>query len=357
MRHAFAPKPTSAVHFGLGIALAAALFSTTAAIASASDGEQQFANLGSCELDSGQQIENCQLGYRTWGTLNAEGTNAVLFLTYFTGDSADLAGLVGKGQDVDPAKYFVIAVDALGDGVSSSSSNSTTQPRLQFPAFTIRDMVHTQYRLMTEILRLKHIHAVMGVSMGGMQTFEWMVDYPEFMDLAIPIVGSTRLTSHDLLLWHAEEDAVRADPAWHAGNYAKTPPLPQVAILHAMNLTTPSAYNASVKREDFPAAYAAYSTLGVSDFDANNRIYQLEAMIQHDIAHGASLEDAAKLVHAKVFVIASRQDHMVNPVPAIEFARLIGAKLLILNSDCGHLAPGCEADKVNPALAAFLDGK
>src|ERR1700678_519958 len=176
------------------------------------DGRQQFAALGNCKLDSGQEIIGCQLGYRTWGKLNADRTNAMLIPTWFTGTSAQWAGNVGTGKLVDPSKYFVVVVDALGDGVSSSPSNSKAQPRMAFPAFTTRDMVRTEYRFATETLHLRHLHAVMGVSMGGMQTFEWIVDYPDFMDLAIPIVGSTRLTSYDLLLWRAEEDAIRADP-------------------------------------------------------------------------------------------------------------------------------------------------
>ena len=80
-------------------------------------------------------------------------------------------------------------------------------------------------------------------------------------------------------------------------------------------------------------------------------------MIGHDVAHGGSLEEAAKRVHAKALVVASQQDHMVNPGPALEFAKLLGAQTLLLTSDCGHLAPGCEADKVDPAVEAFLSGK
>lgn len=76
---------------------------------------------------------------------------------------------------VDPAKWFLIAVDALGDGVSSSPSNSETQHGPAFPAFNTRDMVDAEYRMVTETFGIKHLHAVMGVSMGGMQTFEWMV--------------------------------------------------------------------------------------------------------------------------------------------------------------------------------------
>jgi homoserine O-acetyltransferase len=318
------------------------------------DGAQQLANLGVCKLESGQQIENCQLGYRTFGKLNAAGSNAVLFPTWFSGTTADIVGLVGAGKDVDPAKYFVIAVDALGDGVSSSPSNSKTQPRMKFPAFTIRDMVHAEYRLATETLHLKHLHAVMGISMGGMQTFEWMVDYPDFMDIAIPIVGSTRLTSHDLLLWHAEEDAIKADPGWHGGNYDKNPKMPELDILHTMNLTTPSGYNEQVPRDKFAATYAGYGSIS---FDINNWLYQLEAMIHHDVAHGGSMEDAARKVRAKVLVVPSQQDHMVNPEPALEFAKRIGAKVYLIHSECGHLGPNCDAGKVDPVLAAFLDGK
>jgi homoserine O-acetyltransferase/O-succinyltransferase len=343
----------------------AALCATLAAFASfafpakaaPTDGRQQFAALGECKLDSGQQIKDCRLGYRTWGHLNAGSSNAVLFPTWFTGASSQIASNIGAGKLVDPTKYFVIVVDAFGDGVSSSPSNSKNQPRMQFPAFTTRDMVRAEYRLATETLHLKHLHAVMGISMGGMQTFEWIVDYPDFMDLAIPIVGSTRLTSYDLLLWDSEEDAVRADPGWHAGNYEKSPAMPQVAILHEMNVSTPSYYAREVSRAAFAERYKSYGASGAIEFDANDRIYQLEAMIRHDIARGGSMEGVARRVHAKVLVVPSQQDHMVNPGPALEFAKLLGAKVFLLTSDCGHLAAGCEADKLNPAVGAFLDGK
>jgi len=228
---------------------------------------------------------------------------------------------------------------------------------MQFPGFTTRDMVQAEYRLATEVLHLKHLRAVMGISMGGMQTFEWMVDYPDFMDLAVPIVGSTRLTAYDLLLWHAEEDAIRENPAWRGGNYEKTPALPQVAILHDMNLSSPEHYAREIGRAGFAARYEDYREKGATEFDANDRLYQLEAMINHDVAHGSSMEAVAKKVHAKVLVVASQQDHMVNPGPALEFAKLLGAQTLLLTSDCGHRAPGCEGAKMNPAVAAFLESK
>jgi homoserine O-acetyltransferase len=342
------------------LACSLTLFAAQSSNAQALDGTQQFADLGTCKLESGEQIANCRIGYRTWGKLNADSSNAILFPTWFTWHSADIAGFVGANNLVDPAKYFLIAVDALGDGVSSSPSTSKTQPRMQFPAFTTHDMVATEHRLATETLHLKHLHAVMGISMGGMQTFQWIVQYPEFMDLAIPIVGSTRLTAYDLVLWHGEEDAVRTDPAWRSGNYEKNPAIFMAHILHDMNLTTPEHYAGEVTREGFPARYVSYglpAPESTPEFDTNDRIYQLEAMIHHDIASGGRLEDAAKLVKARVLVIPSQQDHMVNPAPAIEFAKLIGAKTFLLTSNCGHIAFVCEGAKFNPVVEAFLDSK
>jgi homoserine O-acetyltransferase/O-succinyltransferase len=323
----------------------------------ATGGQQQFADLGECRLVNGQAIASCRLGYRTWGELNADRSNAVLFPTWFSGSSADLAGFVGEGKPVDSSKYFVIAVDALGDGVSSSPSNSAAQPGPLFPAFGTRDMVNAEYRLATETLGLKHLHAVMGISMGGMQTFEWMVDYPAFMDEAIPIVGSPRLTGYDLLLWHEEEDALRSDPAWRNGRYSQRPPLGAVEALHDMNLSTPAHYAREHSPEKFAADYSAYYTKGILPFDANDWLAQLEAMIHHDVAQGGAMEAAEKKVKARVLVIVAAQDHMVNPQPAEDFAKAIGAKVLVFDSDCGHLSPGCEGDKLDSAVRQFLAGQ
>ena len=88
---------------------------------------------------------------------------------------------------------------------------------MEFPVFTIRDMVNSQYRLLTENLGINHIRAVMGISMGGMQTFQWIISYHEFMDRAVSIVGSPRLTAYDLLLWRSELSAIEEDKDWNGG--------------------------------------------------------------------------------------------------------------------------------------------
>ena len=322
--------------------------------ATAAEGAQQFASLGDFPLVSGNKILDCRMGYRTWGNKNATGSNILLVPMWFTGTTAQLVQWVGPGKLLDTSRYYIVGIDPLADGISSSPSNSKRQPRMTFPAITIQDMVASEYALVTKVLGIRHVHAVLGMSMGGMQTFEWMVAHPDFMDDAVPIVGSPRLTSYDLLLWHAEMDAILSSPNWQMGNYQQNPSIPMVQIVHNMNITTPHHYAATTSRDGFPAIYAGYGNWNADGFDANNRIYQLQAMISQDIAHGGNLEAAAQQVHAKVLAVVSEQDHMVNPGPALTFAPAIHAKVLELHSDCGHLAPNCEADTVSTAVHQFL---
>ena len=321
------------------------------------DGQQQHADLGTCKLAGGGQIASCQLGYRTWGMLNAEHSNAVLFPSWFAGTSANVQDWVGAEKLMDPSKYFVIAVDALGDGVSSSPSNSANQHGPRFPQFTMRDLVDAEHRLVTEALHLTHLRAVVGISMGGLQTFEWMVDYPGFMDLAIPIIGSPRPTGYDLLIYRNTEYALKNNPAWQAGRYTEAPPLGLVEALMQLNSSTPAEFARSHPPDKFETEYAGYFTKGILPFDANDLLVQLEAIIGQNVGHGGSQEEAARRVKAKVLIVAAVQDHLVNPKPALDFAALLDAKTLVLESDCGHKAVSCESAKLYPAVRAFLDGQ
>ena len=309
---------------------------------------QQTASLGDLKLESGEVLRNCRIGYRTFGVLNAEKSNAVLFPTWFSGQSDDLAQFMAADGLVDPARYFVIAVDALGDGVSSSPSNSTEQPRMTFPKFTIRDMVTSEYRLVKEVLGIPHLHAVMGISMGGMQTFAWGVSYPDFVDRAVPIVGSPRLTTTDLLLWTAEADAITESAGWDRGDYRHPPSLRAVGDMHAFALTTPAYRARSTPASEFPAFLKQIGSAPLGRMDANDWLRQLQAMMTQDAA-------APQRVKAKMLIVVAKQDHMVNPQPALEFAAAVGAPTIQMESDCGHLSPGCEKDSLYPRVRAFLD--
>jgi len=316
--------------------------------------EQQFASLGDFKVRSGEVIRDCRIGYRTFGTLNEQRSNVIVFPTWASGTTEQLKSNIGPSRLVNSEKHFVIAIDALGNGVSSSPSNSKLQPRMSFPTFTLRDAVETQHVLLTKVLHLDHVKAVIGVSMGGMQTFQWMVSYPDFMDKAIPIVGSPRLATYDLLLWQAQIDAIVHDRDWNNGNYTTNPARVVEYEFGELLLTTPDSYNKRVTRQQlFDQLEKAKRDPG---FDANDKIRQAQAMMALDISQefGGSMAGAAGAIKAKVFIVIAKFDRVVTPGPALEFARLLQAKTLELDSDCGHLAPSCEYQKVNAAVAEFL---
>ncbi|HET6977051.1 MAG TPA: alpha/beta fold hydrolase [Pyrinomonadaceae bacterium] len=315
----------------------------------ASAQEQQFANLGDFKLANGGVIRNCRIGYRTFGTLNSDKSNVVVVPTWAGGTTEQLKGNFGPGRLIDSTTYFVVAIDALSNGVSSSPSNSRLQPRMRFPEFSLRDTVATQHALLTRVLNIQHVKAVVGISMGGMQTFQWLVSYPDFMEKAIPIVGSPRLAPYDLMLWQAQIDALMRDRDWKGGNYAVNPSRALDFAFGELLLTTPTDYNRRKTREQVFADLAKAQN-DAHRFDANDKIRQVQAMMKLDI----SLESAAKTVKAKVLVVVSKYDHVVTPGPATEFAKLLGAQLLNLESDCGHLATSCESNRLNEAISNFL---
>jgi homoserine O-acetyltransferase/O-succinyltransferase len=338
-------------------ARAKALDATQAAKDSLAEGAQQFADLGDLKLRSGAVIHDFRLGYRTFGQLNAAKSNAILWPTWLGGKSQELLQYIGPDKVVDSTKYFVVLVDAIGDGVTTSPSNSKTQPRLAFPEFTIRDMVESERRLVIEVLHLTHLHAVMGISMGGMQTFEWVVAYPDFVDVAVPIVGSPQSTSYDKLLWTTQMDALRLDPEWKGGQ--GTQPMTAGFALYeeigTMNVTSPAYRVAETKPQDFPQFIEKTRTQLVGDAGvACDAVRQREAINSMDIPRefAETMEQAAKSVRAKLLVVIAPEDHMVNPAPALAFAGFIGAPVITLDSNCGHLSPGCVS--AGPTVAKFL---
>jgi homoserine O-acetyltransferase/O-succinyltransferase len=318
------------------------------------DGALQTANLGRCELDSGTFIEPCLLSYRTYGRLNAAGTNAIFFPSWYNGRSEDLAQFFGPDKIVDTTRYFGVAIDALGDGVSSSASNSSTQHGAAFPAFSIRDMVRAEYRLATEVLHLHHLYAVMGVSMGGMQTFQWMVDYPTFMDKAVPIVGTPQQTSYDLLNWDLLGRLIEADPGFNGGHYTTEPALTLANEFGALTLPSPAYTARTVSRVEFPH-FLEESRKSWGGRDANDRLDQLKAMMTLDVTRGSgTVADAARKVHVRQLIVASTNDHLVNPAPALAWAQAIHAQTYVSNGDCGHRIFECDGAALTAAIRAFL---
>ena len=167
------------------------------------------------QFSSGEVLPELRLHYRTLGT--PDGNNAVLIL-HGTGGSGkqflteQFAGvLYGPGQLLDASKHFIILPDALGHGGSSKPSNGLGE---KFPRYGYQDMVKAQYRLVTEGLGLKHLRLVMGTSMGGMQTWMWGEQYPDFMSALMPLASApVEIAGRNRFFRKMVTDSLRSDPA------------------------------------------------------------------------------------------------------------------------------------------------
>jgi homoserine O-acetyltransferase/O-succinyltransferase len=313
--------------------------------------ELKFAELGAVKLESGETLKDCRLGYRTAGKLNEAKDNVVLLLTWFNGKSKDLEGFVGPEKLLDAGQYFVVMIDALADGVSTSPSNSATQGGEKFPRITMRDMVDAEYLLATKELQLAHVHAVMGVSMGGMQTFQWVASYPTFMDVAIPIVGTPQQSSYDLLQWGIQEETI----LYHIKNGDVEHAEDMAMRMGVMQMNTPERVATEVSR----SGMAKYRDDMVDSWTKDTKTYdylcQLRAIIGINTPGGTNTpEDAGKTAKAQMLIIAAKQDHLVNPLPALAFAKGANATTLVLEGMCGHWATICEEATMTEAVRTFL---
>lgn len=148
----------------------------------ATQGDFALYDLGNLILESGETLRDARLAYRTFGRLNAEKSNAVLVTTWFSGTGKVMQDVyVGPGHALDPARYFIVIVDQLGSGVSSSPQNTPApQAMAKFPKLSIGDDISAQHRLLTDLFRIERLTLVVGGSMGGQQVYEWAVRYPKW---------------------------------------------------------------------------------------------------------------------------------------------------------------------------------
>lgn len=330
-----------------------------------------FASLGDFPLESGKTIQNCQVGYRTFGKLNADKSNAILFPSWFNGTSQDLEQYLNDHGLANPDKYYIITVDAIGNGVSTSPSNTKTQKK-SFPRVSMRDMVESEYQLLTQTLKLNHVHAVMGVSMGGMQAFQWIVSHPDFMDKAVTIVGTPKMGTKDILLWTSFLKVIKlpggggTDQKKSLLDFADLLPLPEPTAAESEQLMSlfagmpntaaePATDTAAKKPAAGPDLAGAAAFLKKNPL---NVLSQFNAIITHDVSKpfGKSLDKAAASVKAPTLVIYATQDKAVSPDIPMQFAELIHAQTIALTGDCGHNAYKCELATISKPIDDFLAG-
>jgi homoserine O-acetyltransferase/O-succinyltransferase len=319
-----------------------------------SQGIQKFGNIGNLTLENGAVIQNCSIGYRTFGKLNENKSNAVIYPTWFGGTSAELSGLIGPNKLIDSSKYYVIALDAIGNGISTSPSNSETQKDENFPVLTIHDMVESEYVLLTSNLGIKHLYAAIGGSMGSMQTLEWLVAYPDFIDKAIAYVCSPKSSSHDLLMWNLHLNIIESGKK--CGQSEKEI-IKNLDILTDLTSNTTAYLSKHPAVEDFPKYLASFNNNTSKTFTCYNHVSQIKAMLAHDISKkfGGSMKETAKHIKAKLLMIVNRQDNILDPRPAIEFSKLANADILLLDNERGHLGISPEMKKCSKAIATFLE--
>lgn len=314
---------------------------------------QQFGNIGDLKLQSGKILSDCKIGFRTFGSLNNDSSNAILYPTWFAGVSKDVIGLLGADKLIDTSFYFIIVVDALGNGVSTSPTNYSHE--IPFPEITIRDMVESEYLLVKNILHINHLFAIIGGSMGSMQAFEFVVAYPDFMNKVIPYSASPKITSNEKIIFSLMKEIITSGKKYQE---------PENEIIKKLNITiqllarTPANINKNYPTEKFSELAKKFERTSPI-FTSTCYLAQLNAMFNHDISRNfnGSFDLTAKQIKAKLFVIVSETDLLLNPKPALDFAAATNAKTLLLKNDCGHLAIGCEIDLCRIEIQKFLDEK
>ena len=161
--------------------------------------DYQTFDLGNLALQGGATLRGAWLAYRTYGRLNAAGDNAIVFPTFFGGQHYQNEAIIGAGRALDPERWFIIVPNMLGNGLSSSPSN-TDRPydRARFPAVSLYDNVAAQRRL-CDALGVAKIALVVGWSMGAQQAYQWGALYPERVERIAPICGSARTSRHNFV--------------------------------------------------------------------------------------------------------------------------------------------------------------
>jgi len=306
----------------------------------------------SLPLQRGGHLGPVTLAYETWGTLNAQGNNAILITHALTGNShahdvqhpddpkrAWWNPLIGPGRPFDTSRYFVVCSNVLGGCYGSTGPSSidptTGEPYgMRFPVVTIRDMVRAQ-RVLLERLGVRQLAMVAGGSIGGQQALEWGVTYPELVQKVIVVAATASLTAQAIAFSEIGRQAIMADPRWQGGNYApgqgpgaglsiarmlamvtyqsEEAMEMRFARQHARNNTLPTPSRAADLSERFEVeSYLYYQGESLAKrFDANSYLYISRAMDLYDVSEGySSLEAALRRLRSKALFIGIRSDFL-----------------------------------------------
>jgi homoserine O-acetyltransferase/O-succinyltransferase len=289
-------------------------------------------------LQSGARLENATLAYVTRGALNPAGDNAILFPTYYTGTHRENLAMVGPGRALDPSRYFIVIVNLLGNGESSSPSN---QPN--FPAVSLLDNVTLQWRLL-EQLGVERLALAYGWSMGAQQAYHHAALFPDRVQALLAVCGSARTSPHNWVFLEGVKAALAADPdveqprrglaafgRVYAG-WAYSQAFFRERLYERLGYASPEALLDAWAREH--QTYAAQDLLSVlgswqrADISDNPRF-------------NGDLAAALRAITARCIIMPCRTDLYFPPEDSrLEVQHLARGELRILESNFGHVAGG-----------------
>ncbi len=319
--------------------------------------------LGDVQLECGVTLRSAKLAYKTHGALNADRSNAIVYPTPYSAHHGDIEWLIGPGKALDPRTHFIIVTDMLGNGLSSSPSN-TAEPfdRARFPRIAQRDNVMVQHRLVTERFGIAQIALVVGWSMGAQQTFQWAVCHPRMVQRIAAFCGTARTTPHNAVFLESLRATLTADAAWQDGWYDKQPHkgLRAFARVYAGWGFSQPFYKRALYRE---MGFASLEDFLIGFWerrflkrDANNLLSMLRTWQDNDAGAtpgcGGDLGRALGSIRAKALIMAGETDLYFTPDDIRDEAALVpGAEFAVIPSVWGHQA----GNGLNAADTQFID--
>lgn len=323
------------------------------------DGTEATAALGEFRFESGEQLNGLTIGYTTYGSLNAARDNAILIMpgTANTRHSAD--GYIGPGQALDTDTHFIIASDAIGAGTSSRPSEGM---RGSFPRYSVRDMVHAQHRLITEVLGLRTLKAIAGASMGAFQALEWAIHYPATARAGVLMVPAVAAGNIFRSVVTSLIGIIKADPLWCDGRYT-APPLGGLRLAGQVYFpwTVADEFLQSLSPDEL-AREMRITIERSAGWDAWDLIRRYEASSGHDITvpFNGDMRAALARVQIPLLIMPTTTDRLLGVTGARSIAtHAANAVYAEINSARGHLGwrpvPGSpEMDKITRQTLAFL---
>jgi homoserine O-acetyltransferase len=355
-----------------GMLMANGVAAQTAAPGTVEKSERHEFVVANFKTESGVTLPQAHLVYGTYGHLNAAKDNVVLLPSHYMADFHGYEWLMGPSNALDTSKLFLVATEMFGSGHSSSPSN-TPEPYHgpRFPVTTIRDNVEAVHRLLTEELKVTHLRAVIGFSMGAQQAFQWAVSYPTFADRIVATCGTAKTYGHGVVRLEGQIAALTADAAFQNGDYTAPPKkgLEAFGVVWTAWLYSQEWWRRELWREGAPAGTTFekvlndYRTDFIPGGDANDIILQMRTWERHDVGGTAGFDgDAEKALRSiKVpFLYMPSETDLYFPLgdARYEAAFIPGVLLVPIPSLWGHTAgaAGSAADGkfLNETIGRFL---